>query len=377
MKRFFKRYNSHFTSINSSYDWRNDSKVFCIQTFFLRGRLHPAKNFSTTNIGNRCTLVPAEPVTISTFNTRTLNSIVSVNELLYHAVTQQNHIICIQEHRLLHAQEVKYNYLGNGWQLVTSSATQNSQGAAIGGVGFLLSPAASKSLQNVNHVNPRLLTANFAGEPACDIITCYSPTSTGTKAAVNTFYEGIQMTVNDIPKQNTVIICGDFNAKLGKNKFDCNRNGELMLKFIKSNDLIPVNRQLEKPLDENYTFESPGGGRSQIDFILLYGRHINILGIVYVDDSFKSVGSDHRLVSAKFTLNFKTHQNSSYARKHNYMVNANHEFASKYLVRWKNNTKVPYLSNDPNVRQVREHFMNNGKKHKEELKFAYIKADEK
>ncbi len=41
-------------------------------------------------------------------------------------------IICIQEHRDTHTEDIKYHETGNGWSLATVSAWKNSVNAAVG-----------------------------------------------------------------------------------------------------------------------------------------------------------------------------------------------------------------------------------------------------
>ncbi len=117
----------------------------------------------------------------STFNTRTLNSTQALNEIQFLAEKYEQEIICVQEHRFVHDEDIKFQHMDNTWLLITSSATRNSMGVAVGGVGFLLSPHASKCLQHVEKISYRILKASFSGNPANTIISCYSPTNASAK----------------------------------------------------------------------------------------------------------------------------------------------------------------------------------------------------
>ena len=75
-------------------------------------------------------------IQIATFNVRTLNRI----ELTASAVEHKIDIICIQEHRYTHTEDIRYHETGNGWMLVTVSAWKNSVYASVGGVGMLIGP---------------------------------------------------------------------------------------------------------------------------------------------------------------------------------------------------------------------------------------------
>ena len=68
-------------------------------------------------------------------------------ELTELAVEHNIDIICIQEHRYTHSEDIKYHDTGNGWMLATVSAWKNSVHAMVGGVGILIGPKALKSLK--------------------------------------------------------------------------------------------------------------------------------------------------------------------------------------------------------------------------------------
>ena len=61
-------------------------------------------------------------------------------ELTASAIDHNIDIICIQEHRCTHCEDIKYHDPGNGWTLETVSIWKNSVNATIGGVGMLIGP---------------------------------------------------------------------------------------------------------------------------------------------------------------------------------------------------------------------------------------------
>ena len=74
-----------------------------------------------------------QTIQIVTFNVRTLNRIGQLPELTASAVEHKIDIICIQEHRYTHTEDIKYHETGNGWTLATVSAWKNSINATVGG----------------------------------------------------------------------------------------------------------------------------------------------------------------------------------------------------------------------------------------------------
>ena len=104
---------------------------------------------SATELKQSKLLKCKQTLQIATFNVRTLNRIGQLPELIASAEEHKIDIICIQEHRYTHAEDIKYHETGNGWSLATVSAWKNSVNAAVGGVGLLIGPRVLKTLNSV------------------------------------------------------------------------------------------------------------------------------------------------------------------------------------------------------------------------------------
>ena len=74
-----------------------------------------------------------QPIQIAKFNVRTFKRIGQVPELTASAGEHKIDIICIQEHRYTHTNDIEYHETGNGWTLATVSAWKNSVNATVGG----------------------------------------------------------------------------------------------------------------------------------------------------------------------------------------------------------------------------------------------------
>ena len=61
-------------------------------------------------------------IQIATFNVRTLNRIGQLPRLRASAINHNIDIICIQEHRYFHREDIKYRNTGNRWTFVSASA---------------------------------------------------------------------------------------------------------------------------------------------------------------------------------------------------------------------------------------------------------------
>ena len=66
-------------------------------------------------------------IKMSISNVRTLNRIGQLPEKTASSIDHNVDIICIQEHRYTHSEDIKYHNTGNGWTLATASAWKNSR----------------------------------------------------------------------------------------------------------------------------------------------------------------------------------------------------------------------------------------------------------
>ena len=181
---------------------------------------------------------------ISTFNVQTLNRTTKLNELVYNAQKFNVSIIAIQKHRLIHEEPLKHHSLCDNWLLITSSATQNTTNAAMGGVGILLDPRANLAVESIETISERTMIATFNGNPKCTVIPTYSPTNITHEDTIQEYYSELTTLIHQVPKHNVLFLCGDMNAQVGpisgKHHYHQtnNRNGELLCELQHSTNLI-------------------------------------------------------------------------------------------------------------------------------------------
>ena len=125
-------------------------------------------------------------------------------------------------------------------------------------VGMLIGPRALKTLNSIERIKPRMMTATFNGNPKATIISCCSPTNVSEETELVTFYEELSSLVRSIPKHNLLVIGGDMNAQIGKNRNNkyslyntSNRNGQHLIDFMIENRLTCLNTNFQKRR-ENY-----------------------------------------------------------------------------------------------------------------------------
>lgn len=195
--------------------------------------------------------------------------------------------------------------------LVAASCVKNSANSSVGGVGILLSPKAMENLLSVEKISPRVVIANFKGNPRTTVVSCYSPHNNSGDEEINQFYNTLRSTLEHVPAHNFLLVPGHFNAVLGTDdaKFtfhtETNRNGEHLVDLMEESNLYPANTKFMKSNNQLWTFEYPNGSRAQLDFILVRKKWRNSIKDCRAYSSFSSVGSDHRIISATVKLSFR------------------------------------------------------------------------
>ena len=152
----------------------------------------------------------------------------------------------------------------------------------------------------------------FTPKSKTTVVCAYSPTNTSTLDEIEDFYTLLRSTIEQVPLHNFLVIAGDLNAKLGPSdaKFSfnslTNRNGEMLIDFLEEFNLYISNTSFMKPKGQLWTFESPNGLRSQLDYVIFRKKWRNSVKDSRAYSSFSSVGSDHRIVSSTVKLSLRS-----------------------------------------------------------------------
>ena len=126
---------------------------------------------------------------------------------------------------------------------------------------MLLSPRALKSRNSMKTIQPRMMVATFNGNSCTTIISYYSPTNASDETDLITFYNELSSLVRSIPKHNVLIIGGDLNSRISKNKNNIfslsnlsDRNGEHLTNFSLENRLTCLNTKYLKKTEKLWTY---------------------------------------------------------------------------------------------------------------------------
>ena len=287
-----------------------------------------------------------QTIQIATFNVRTLNRIGQLPELTASAVEHKIDIICIQEHRYTHTKDIKYYETGNEWMLVTVSAWKNSVNASVGGVGMLIGPRAPKTLNSIERIQPRMMAATFNGNPKATIISCYSSTNVSEETELVTFYEELSSLVRSIPKHNLLVIGGDMNTQIGKNRnnkyslhITSNRNRQHLIDFMIENRLTCLNANFKKREGTLWTYTYANKSKSQIDCVFINRKWKNSAMNCKAYSSFEGVSSDHRIVTAKVRLSLRQKKKATRTattKHYDWALLNNRDIRDKYALELRN-----------------------------------------
>ncbi|GFO12823.1 craniofacial development protein 2-like protein [Plakobranchus ocellatus] len=89
------------------------------------------------------------------------------------------------------------------------------------GVGILFDVTTAKSLRSGCQISNRVVVAKLiAKQLNLRLIQVYAPTSNSEDVEVEKFYEEIEKAKGYIKSQDTIIVMGDFNAKLGDERVE-------------------------------------------------------------------------------------------------------------------------------------------------------------
>ena len=129
------------------------------------------------------------------------------------------HIPGVVDHKIVHDDDEIFYHNLNKCSLIKTSAWRNSNNAAAGGVGILISEIVKKLLANVRPFdnNKQIMIAEFKRNLATTIIVHYSPVEGSPDAQER--YNSLSGAINGIPKHNVLMVIGDFNGHLGKDSY--------------------------------------------------------------------------------------------------------------------------------------------------------------
>ncbi|XP_053951406.1 uncharacterized protein LOC128858879 [Anastrepha ludens] len=242
------------------------------------------------------------------WNVRTLSEALKLEEICSEMDTYNLDIIGLSETHWIGVGNIEtrpgYHFLYSG----------NSE-SKLYGVGILVKPAAYRSFLGHCPISERILTARFKTVTGnLTIIQCYAPTELKEYGEKDKFYQSLEETLDDVPEGDTIIVAGDFNARVGTDntRFElvmgkhgmgekCNDNGNRLKNLAEKRKLFIGGTGFEHAAAEKYTYVQKRGGRQQIDHILINQSQKERL-VDVCNERQADINTDHLLVVAKLDL---------------------------------------------------------------------------
>lgn len=185
------------------------------------------------------------------------------------------------------------------------------------GVAVWLNKEIAGSLIAYETINARIIKVKLSARPKdITLIQVYAPTTAASETEQEEFYGQLQAALNSISKRSTLILMGDFNAKVGEVTRELpnvgqyglgerNEAGQTLVDFSVANDLAIMNTMFKQPLRRRYTWKSPNGlNRNQIDYIMTKTRWRHCITNCRTFPG-ADCDSDHNLVVATFRTRFR------------------------------------------------------------------------
>ena len=142
-----------------------------------------------------------------------------------------------------------------------------------------------------------------------------------TVEASDTFYIELQRTVDKIPSNDMILIMGDFNARVGKQKQrptssvigphaidQLNENGRRLVEFCQNNDLIITNTFFQHKAVHQTSWMHPGNKKwHMLDYTLVNRKFRSSVEDIRAQRSCDGIiGTDHHLLRTKLKLHLKS-----------------------------------------------------------------------
>ncbi|XP_008178936.1 craniofacial development protein 2-like [Acyrthosiphon pisum] len=186
------------------------------------------------------------------------------------------------------------------------------------GTGFAVHKSIVPLVTEFKSTNPRISILTIKGK-FFDItfLNGYAPTEEKTPEEKDEFYENLEQTLNEIPRNRIRIVLGDFNAKLGKENIFrstignhsmhdiTSENGLRLIDFASGGGLVVKSTMFPRKDIYKGTWKAPNGRyTNQIDHVMINTRFKNCIQEVKTVRG-ADCDLDHYLVKGKLDVKLK------------------------------------------------------------------------
>jgi endonuclease/exonuclease/phosphatase family metal-dependent hydrolase len=260
-------------------------------------------------------------IKMATWNIRTMLQPGKMKEIADEVIKYNLDLVALQEMRWQgHGQIDKKDF-----SLLYSGPTERTGQY---GVGFMIRPRMRACLLGFYPVNDRLCRIRVKGRfRNISIISAYAPTEEAREEDKEAFYDVLSGECSLVPKYDTLILLGDFNARIGKEHFVSsvagrhtlhevtNENGKRLSELAMLNNMVISSTCFpHKNIHKGTWHGSATGIVSQIDHVLIARRHASSM-IDVKSLRGPNCDTDHYLVFARLRERLSVVQNSKGVKK--------------------------------------------------------------
>lgn len=205
------------------------------------------------------------------------------------------------------------------------------------GVGFAIKSTLLDQLQEYPlGINERLMTLRLklSSERFATIVSAYAPTLQADEPTKDAFYHQLDTTINNTPREDKLIILGDFNARVGTDYTlwpevlgkhgvgKMNDNGRLLLSLCTEHELTITNSLFRQRDRLKTTWMHPRSKHwHMLDYIITRARDRNDVRLTRAVRGSEDCWTDHRLVRATLIFNIARKRRNPRASKKTRKVN--------------------------------------------------------
>lgn len=255
-----------------------------------------------------------ETMRIATWNIKSFNN--KDQEIMLELEQHKIDICALQETRI----KGKGQKLVNNYVLVYSGVEKGTRSKE--GVGLMISRKHQASINECEYISSRILKVSMdAHSTKVHVVVVYAPESCKAKHEREQFYEELQDILEKIPSHETLIVLGDFNARIGNkaipgvmqrfNEDRLNDSGEMLINLCAQTELRINNTFFQHKTQHKLTFANTRGHQTTIDYILT-NRKVHPSQIIDVRTlNSANINTDHNLLMAKISIKLKLSRNTA------------------------------------------------------------------
>jgi len=227
------------------------------------------------------------------------------------------------------------------------------------GVGLLTHKKYANNIEDIEYISERIIqvTLKFP-QTKWYLLSLYAPDISKPKEQREEFCEDLQNVIDQIPQDVLLITMGDMNARVGNmpvpgvkqrfNEEEINDNGDLLMNVCSMNSLRINNTFLNHKRNHKITWSDSRGRQSMIDYIIT-NRNIHPSQILDVRAlRTPDIGSDHRMVVAKFRVSAQPKKKSTLSIISKFNVEAFQHKSTNYLYANRLSEKLKNIISTPN-----------------------------